>query len=151
MAVRHGRKPRILALRWEAYCPAGCEPDSVVWIDVRALDASWAPSSERVGPGGTGAAIEGRYEKFGTWLHASRVAVHMPFVGFDGEGPDAPVVFTDGRHRFAWLRDRGLRRMPVAAAPSGAGRLAGRFGVREAPSLVLFPASGRAWALTLAL
>ena len=36
----------------------------------------------------------------------------MPHIGLNVEDPD-PIGFTDGRHRFAWMRDHGARAMPV--------------------------------------
>lgn len=84
------------------------DPDTVsVWISVQKLDAAWQLSTgDYIGAGGTGAAIEDRYNEFGEWIISTggREHVEMPILGLDEDS----VSFTDGRHRFAWLRDHGV-------------------------------------------
>ena len=54
-----------------------------------------------------------RYERFGQFIaehdaiEAAEVYVHE----------DGQVGFTNGRHRYAWLRDQGLTSIPVAMTP----------------------------------
>lgn len=40
---------------------------------------------------------------------------------------DGQVSFTDGRHRFAWFRDRGVKAMPVTVATAKEAFVAKRF------------------------
>jgi hypothetical protein len=41
---------------------------------------------------------------------------------------DRSIGFTDGRHRFAWVRDHGAAAIPVTTGPDGAAQLAALFG-----------------------
>ena len=41
---------------------------------------------------------------------------------------DGEISFTDGRHRFAWLRDHGLKVLPVQVPPEKALLIEARFG-----------------------
>ncbi|MGQ7908488.1 hypothetical protein, partial [Burkholderia sp. BC1] len=64
-----------------------------------------------VGPGGIGSTQIGKYSAVGTFLAANigRKAIFVPSLSLvAGE-----VSFNDGRHTFAWLRDHGLRVLPV--------------------------------------
>jgi hypothetical protein len=97
----------------------------VVWIDPVKMDPDWATEpSFYVGPGGTGAAIGTRYADFGKWLEKgfpvdpSRVTLRE----------DGQIVFGDGRHRFAYLRDQGLRRFPVLVPTNQANEFERRYG-----------------------
>ncbi len=58
------------------------------------------------GKGGIGK----RYESFGKWLQDgdSMIASTVDVMS------DGKAVFTNGRHRYAYLRDQGLTRIPVA-------------------------------------
>jgi hypothetical protein len=94
--------------------PEGAPPDVVVWVSVARLDASWkGDTGYYIGRGGTGAAVAGRYEKFGDWFRRGD-PIEMSVVSYDEER--GCISFTDGRHRFAWLRDNGLRYLPVQVA-----------------------------------
>jgi hypothetical protein len=48
----------------------------------------------------------------------------MPVVGMTGNAAD----FTNGRHRFAWMRDHGVEALPIACEPGEADDLRRRFG-----------------------
>ncbi len=69
------------------------------------------------GKGGTGKTIGNRYENFKEFLKTGD-PVEMPEVS--SRPPAWPGVerslvgFTNGRHRFAVLRDMGLKRIPVS-------------------------------------
>ena len=65
-----------------------------------------------------------RYKKFGAWLNRGE-AVEIPWVGLE----DGEICFTNGRHRFAWLRDHGLQSIPIDVDPAIAGEMRKRFGV----------------------
>jgi hypothetical protein len=98
--------PKII--RWVRQWGGG---DRVVWVIVRKLDAGWkkAPGFDNdYIPLGTCA-----NHSFGKWVkegaHRERARMpHIAFVGF--------VSFTDGRHRFAWCRDHGIKATPVSVA-----------------------------------
>lgn len=83
----------------------------LVLIDAAKFDAAWAQDKGfYVGPGGSGAAIEGRYQNFKEWI-ATHDSITTSWVGVD---PHGRVSFGDGRHRLAVLRDAGLQALPVA-------------------------------------
>jgi len=85
---------------------------NLVNIDVKKFDNLWKQDKDfYIGPNGTGAAITkpiNRYERFKTFLK-------------DGEPIEAPVAainlygvgFVNGRHRFAVLRDMGVKTIPL--------------------------------------
>lgn len=98
--------------------------DEVVWIDLAKFDLCWREASDYVGPGATGDRIEGRYERVGKYVAAGN-PLFMPRVCFDDDGI---ITFTDGRHRVAWLRDRGAEALPVEAPPDQAATIRARFG-----------------------
>lgn len=95
------------------------------FISVEKLEASWQLNdSEYVGFGGTGKAISGRYEGFGRWLSRGE-PIWRPTVCLDQDGE---ISFADGRDRFAWLRDHGLKVLPVQVPPEKALLIEARFG-----------------------
>ncbi|WP_186130644.1 hypothetical protein [Burkholderia gladioli] len=105
-----------------AWCPVSigagweeeCQPEPIVWTDVARFDHAWRSAPDYIGPSGVGSLHAGRYENFGAWLaeRIGRVAVWMPHVCLHrGE-----IVFSDGRHRFAWLRDHGLAALPMTVS-----------------------------------
>ena len=82
----------------------------VVWIDPRKLDPEWKRDTGfYVGPNGSNNSIGDRYQRFGEWLKQG-LAVEMPEVGF---GYNDIPVFTNGRHRYAWMRDHGVTAIPI--------------------------------------
>jgi hypothetical protein len=97
--------------------------DRVVWIDVAQLDASWAKDDLYVGPGAAGS--RRKYDRFGEWLTTENKPVEMPEVtiGYRGE-----IVFTNGRHRFSWMRDHGAQALPVSVPADAAEAVDNRFG-----------------------
>lgn len=97
--------------------------DAVVWVDVAALDAAWrldggfyldrgAPTSRY------------KYLRFEEWFLETRDWVGMPVVGATSEAAE----FTNGRHRFAWMRDHSVVALPVACEPDEAAGIEKRFG-----------------------
>jgi len=82
----------------------------IVYVDPAKFDKDWQKGDEYfyIGKGGKGADF--KYNNFGKWLEKGE-PVETPMVGLDGDGN---LGFYDGRNRFAWLRDRGLNRIPVA-------------------------------------
>ncbi|MBR8034722.1 hypothetical protein [Burkholderia vietnamiensis] len=98
--------PRAIAEDW------GETPDPVVWIAIDLLDASWCKTRDHyVGPGGIGSTEIGKYSAVGAFLAANigRTAIFVPSLSLVAD----EVAFNDGRHTCAWLRDHGLRVLPV--------------------------------------
>jgi hypothetical protein len=120
-------------VRWVALEPPnGVTPDKTVWISAAKLDASWKRRPvEYLGPGGTGPAIGDRYRRFGIWLQRGE-PVWMPWVGLAADGD---INFTDGRYRFAWLRDHGVTALPIDVDPDEAVTIEARFGTAERTSI----------------
>jgi hypothetical protein len=115
-----------IEIRWISVPPPNGmpPPDETVWISVAKLDASWKKNrSQYFGPGGSGPVIDDRYNKFGTWLQRGE-PVWIPWVVLD----DGEIAFTDGRHRFAWLRDHGVKSIPIDVDPAIADEIRKRFG-----------------------
>lgn len=107
-----------MEIRWQMMLPHPSWPDAetypAVWIDLLKFDAAWRMSDQWVGPGGRPGGHGGRYSKAGRWFLAGDVT-DMCQIWINEEG----VGFTDGRHRFAWLRDRRVSAIPVQVSPDG--------------------------------
>ena len=97
-----------------------------VGVDVLALDSSWQRDSDYVQPQGFNG-LGDRYAEFGEWLSKATEPIWMPTISYS-EATDWHVAFTDGRHRFAWLRDHGVKTLPVATDPGEVVNLKERFG-----------------------
>lgn len=100
------------------------EEDVGVWVSVSALEASFRRSDEWVGPGGSGQGRPGRYSNIGKMIR-SGIDIFMPTLTLDYRGE---AVFTDGRHRFAWVRDHGAEAIMIATGPAEAAKLEELFG-----------------------
>jgi hypothetical protein len=83
--------------------------DVAVWVDVARLDSAWWRGDYLPFGGGVLDGLHYRYDRFRRWLLASKVPIHMTHVSLD----DGYLSITDGRHRFAWLRDHGVVALPV--------------------------------------
>lgn len=120
----------LLNILWQQH-PIGegwdLAPDPVVWVSVRALDEAWCTAKDYIGRGGAGSQHPGRYDRFGKFFVNARF-VFMPTVALDDEGA---VSFTDGRHRFSWLRDHGLHSLPIEVPEHQACVFETRFGTVE--------------------
>jgi hypothetical protein len=110
-------------LRWIRRVKA----DNVVWIDVALLDGSWQHDPDYVGLDGRNG-LGRRYEKFGVWIAEHTDPIWMPEIGLND---DRSVGFSDGRHRFAWLRDRGVKSLPIATGREELSEIKARFGTRS--------------------
>jgi hypothetical protein len=109
----------------------------VVWVDVALLDQSWREGHQRiVEPGG---GTDGLYERFGCWLARTSLPIGMPLVNLN-EATGNAISFTDGRHRFAWLRDHGVKSLPVITSPEEALTIREQFGTKSRVSWL--PAQG---------
>jgi hypothetical protein len=78
--------------------------DPVVVIDVAKFDALWEFGRAEVEPR--------RVARIGEWVAAGR-ELGMPMVHVEG----GKVLFSNGRHRFTWCRDDGMKTMPVTIPP----------------------------------
>lgn len=124
------------ALVWTETLPhpswTEAEPDAVVWVDTKKFDDAWMRSDQWVSPGGRTGAQGQRYPRIGEWIKAGN-SIAMCVANRDGE----TVCFTDGRHRFAWLRDHGVRAMPMQVSPNEAEWFAEQLGTPLRVSVLL--------------
>jgi hypothetical protein len=104
-----------------SFCRGYVEP--VVWLDVLALESAWALTDGYIGRGGEGSLHGDRYARVGAFIRSERRLWYL-HLNLKGGVP----VFTDGRHRFAWLRDRGAKAVPFTTSQDEASDLARRFG-----------------------
>lgn len=112
----------VRVLSWVPQWPGDDVP---IWINVSALDAAWQRDKGfHIGLQANGSQSPGKYDRFGRWLATHDLAVWMPHVSMWR----SRISFTDGRHRFAWLRDQGLEALPVTTEPRQSPKLAERFG-----------------------
>ncbi len=92
----------------------------LVTVDVEALNRAWATKPELyVGPGGKGG-IGSRYADARAFIAGKPKSMSASEVSLDARGVP---VFEDGRHRFAAIRDLGIRTVQVAVAPEDAERM----------------------------
>ena len=120
-----------ISIQWVPMYP---EPDRVVWINVLKLDKSWRHEDTHcVGKhaAGPGNAQPYRYNRFGEWFSKAHPQVWMPHVALTHSGN---ISFSDGRHRFAWLRDHGVRVLPVTVSPEIEAEVRSRFGTKSRKS-----------------
>lgn len=90
------------------------EPDPVIWLDVGKMETAFRRNAEQyVGKGGSGAGQPSRYAHVGAFI-ASGYPVFMPHISLHSGDI---IWFTDGRHRFAWVRDHCARAIPVTTNP----------------------------------
>jgi len=112
-------------IRWKRHWG---DRDPIVWINVAKLDVAWVTADPHkwVGADGRGG-IHPRYDRFGKWIAECQEQVLMPSVCIYEGG----VTFSDGRHRFAWLRDHGVRALPISAQRGDVRKIAKLYGSRS--------------------
>lgn len=108
------------------------EPDIIVWVDVRRFDLAWERSDQHIGPGGANSQDD-RYVRVSKWFEKN-AHCDMPCACID----DNAVIFSDGRHRFSWLRDQGVTAMPMQVSPEDAPLMQLRYGSELRQSLLRF-------------
>ena len=79
--------------------------DCVVWINIRKFDALWRFDKGFYVPAGHSEYMR----RVLLTILARKERLYMPHA----EYYEGQASFTDGRHRFAWCRDHGVRYMPV--------------------------------------
>jgi hypothetical protein len=109
---------------------AGRKPVTVL---IAALDEAWKAEALTKGfyipPGG--GSDKQKYRNAVAFLIRAAlegIKVEMPRVEI---GADGSVAFTDGRHRFAAMRDMAAKRMPVSIDPTEVKTVRQRFGVKR--------------------
>lgn len=99
-----------------------------VHASVARLDASLARDALHVGPGGSGpTAKPGAYAGVGAFVEKAMrdgTAIELPRAGVSG----GEAYLSDGRHRFAYFRDKGAASLPVSVARGEAAEFRRRFG-----------------------
>jgi len=97
-----------------------------VLVDAAALDSAWSKDEGYyVPPGGGGAEVPGRRERFGRFLKTGR-PVESPKAVMVGDA----VAVDDGRHRLSFLRDAGIDRVAVTVPAEQADEFRRRFASR---------------------
>ena len=106
--------------------PRGTESYRTVTADVGKLDTSLARDPDMyVGAQGAGG-IRNRYANFGEFMQKGE-PVEMPMASI---GPRGEAAISNGRHRFAWLRDQGATEIPVRVPEDLADEFTLKFGRR---------------------
>ncbi|MFZ5784187.1 MAG: hypothetical protein ACOY4R_28665 [Pseudomonadota bacterium] len=85
--------------------------DVAVWVSVAKVERRWR-RDEGLYLSPEVCKRQTRYLRFGEWIQTNS-EVWMPVITLMDDGA---ISFTDGRHRFAWFRDHGLRTMQVATS-----------------------------------
>jgi hypothetical protein len=112
------------------------EEDTLVWIDVAKLDAEWQRDIPfYIGSSGKNGS-PAKYARVGEWVDFGS-QMWMPHVNLNFHVPQQ-IAFTDGRHRFAWMRDHGVTALPITVAPNEATEFTKRFGTRRRTSWIRF-------------
>lgn len=129
---------REVEINWRMMHPHPSWPDAqtdpVVWIDPLKFDQAWRLGDQWVGPGGMPGGHGERYPRAGRWMLAGN-PTDMCQIWINGEG----VGFVDGRHRFAWLRDRGVSAVPVQLSPESLERGIDAFASEVRRSMLTMP------------
>lgn len=86
------------------------------------MDVAWQQSELYISNGGGWAGDPECYEKFGKWMERKE-PIQIASLGLF----DEVIEFNDGRHRFAWLRDHGVKIMPVHVDPDKVELVKSRF------------------------
>lgn len=93
--------------------------DVIVWVDVSKANICWQKDDFYIPEGAP--EHRGKYERFGLWLCSASCKVEMAHVSI---GRGGSISFTNGRHRFAWMRDHGAKALPFTIWRGQATRLA---------------------------
>lgn len=130
----HPEMPNLVQSKWDY---AG---HKVVIVNVEKFDKAWSEDGNMYLPrGGRGAnyiPIHGRGKPEG-YNRYDRVREEIP--EFKSKGKDFEMstvelqygnpVFTDGRHRFAYFRDLGIKNLPISVPDKDVDEMQKRFGI----------------------
>jgi 2'-5' RNA ligase len=102
----------------------------LVIVDVKKVEASYSKDENfYVGENGSGAAIGTRYQKFKQWLvDYPETPIDPPNLGLT---PSKNIMFGDGRHRWAVLRDMGETEIAVTIDRDELKTFKEKYGARE--------------------
>lgn len=105
------------------------EEDVLVTLDVPKVDTSWRRDKTfYIEPGG-GNQLRGRYDRFAQWLQDNPgTPIDPPDIGLT---PSGEIIFGNGRHRFAVLRDQGRERIAATVPKQDFKTMAERFGAEK--------------------
>jgi len=107
------------------------DPDVIVWIDIDTFDRLWWLSDEYIAKLGDPFDNQPKkYAKAGRRFLAGE-PMWMPEVGLDDNGI---IGFSDGRHRYLWMRENGAEAMPMAVSESQAKAVRAMCGSRRRTS-----------------
>jgi hypothetical protein len=86
------------------------EGNEIAHVNPETFDKAFKKTEwQYVGKNGDGG-IEGRYKKFADWVKDAD-SMHASNASID---PKGSITFGDGRHRYAYLRDEGLKKIPMS-------------------------------------
>lgn len=112
------------------------DPDIRVWINIDTFDRLWLLSDQYIAvPGDAWDNQPEKFAKAGPLFSRGRADV-MPEVGLDAKGI---VGFSDGRHRYLWMRENGAEVMPLAVSKSQAKAVRALCGTRRQTSWFIPP------------
>lgn len=99
--------------------------DRLIWVDAEKVRASWAKDGDFYfdGPNHPNA-IGKRIDRFGDWIKRGE-PVQAPEVALNDQGE---IIFTNGRHRFVWMLQHGVKVLPVAVPEQYVDQVIERFG-----------------------
>jgi hypothetical protein len=99
---------------WESPI-ATSEKEVPMELDIAKVDAAWQKEPDfYIGKGGQGG-IGNRYQRFQAWLQKKQ-PIEMPQIGWNDSFQS--ISFTNGRHRFAVLRDMGEKKVKALVPAS---------------------------------
>ena len=104
--------------------------DIVSWVDVAKLDRAWRADGAYY-IAAEKATTADRCQKFGRWIKLGR-PIWMPRVAIN----EGIISFTDGRHRFAWLRDHMVKALPVTTEGGSAQYIESELGTKSRRSII---------------
>lgn len=102
------------------------EPEGLIWLDVSKFDALWQRTEGYVGVAGQGSTYDNRYKNVGAFICKHRTLFY-PVISLRRDNP----IFTDGRHRTAWLRDHGAEAIPFICGDEDAALLSKLCGTQK--------------------
>lgn len=101
------------------------DDETTVSVDVSKLDSSWSKNQDEYLPkdGKGKSEVSGRRESFEDFLKTGQ-----PIQASRGNIHDGAFSFMDGRHRFAVMRDKGIKEVSVTVPKSQAKEIHEKFG-----------------------